>query len=158
MKEPEQPEIIRIGIEGERQIVAAAHPNLTTESTAKTLPSKQTQPGCPPVFITFQISQRPRDKPSSVKENLSWNRTIIQTERRSMKTAPWFLFGTRGRLFQFVRVMRDGISEAPPRLSHRLRSRLQHFRRRAALYSRQSATKGNHPIPAEPGAAFSAFP
>ena len=48
-KEPEQPDIVKIKIEGERQIVPAPKPVSTPEpsASAETLPAMQTQPGYP---------------------------------------------------------------------------------------------------------------
>ena len=46
-KEPEQPDIVRIKIEGERQIVPAPKPVSTPEPSAEILPAMQTQPGYP---------------------------------------------------------------------------------------------------------------
>ena len=43
----EQPDIVRIKIEGERQIVPAPKPVSTPEPSAETLPAMQTQPGYP---------------------------------------------------------------------------------------------------------------
>ena len=46
-KEPEQPDIVKIKIEGEKQITTAPKPVLTPEPFAETLPVMQTQPGYP---------------------------------------------------------------------------------------------------------------
>ena len=46
-KEPEQPDIVKIKIEGERQIATSPKPVLTPESPVETLPAMQTQPGYP---------------------------------------------------------------------------------------------------------------
>ena len=46
-KEPEQPDIVKIKIEGERQIATAPKPFLAPELPAETLPAMQTQPGYP---------------------------------------------------------------------------------------------------------------
>ena len=46
-KEPEQPDIVKIKIEGERQIAAAPKPALTPEPPVETLSAMQLQPGYP---------------------------------------------------------------------------------------------------------------
>ena len=46
-KEPEQPDIVKIKIEGEKRIATTPMPALTPERPAETLPSMQTQPGYP---------------------------------------------------------------------------------------------------------------
>ena len=46
-KEPEQPDIVKIKIEGEKQITTAPKPVLTPEPPAETRPAMQTQPGYP---------------------------------------------------------------------------------------------------------------
>ncbi len=46
-KEPEQPDIVKIKIEGERQNATSPKPVRTPESPAETLPAMQTQPGYP---------------------------------------------------------------------------------------------------------------
>ena len=46
-KEPEQPDIMKIKIEGERRISTTSKPALTPEPPAETLPSMQSQPGYP---------------------------------------------------------------------------------------------------------------
>jgi hypothetical protein len=44
-KEPEQPDIVKIKIEGEKRIATTPKPALTLELPAETLPAMQTQPG-----------------------------------------------------------------------------------------------------------------
>ena len=46
-KEPEQPDIVKIKIEGEKQITTAPKPVLTLEPPAETRPAMQTQSGYP---------------------------------------------------------------------------------------------------------------
>ena len=46
-KEPEQPDIVKIKIEGEKQITTAQKPVLTPEPPAETRPAMQAQPGYP---------------------------------------------------------------------------------------------------------------
>ena len=46
-KEPEQPDIVKIKIEGEKQITTAPKPVLTPEPPAETRPAMQTQSGYP---------------------------------------------------------------------------------------------------------------
>ena len=46
-KEPKQPDIVKIKIEGEKQITTAPKPVLTPEPFAETLPAMQTQSGYP---------------------------------------------------------------------------------------------------------------
>ena len=46
-KEPEQPDIVKIKIEGEKQITTAPKQILTPESPAETRPAMQTPPGYP---------------------------------------------------------------------------------------------------------------
>ena len=46
-KEPEQPDIVKIKIEGEKQITTAPKPVLTLEPPAETRPAMQLQPGYP---------------------------------------------------------------------------------------------------------------
>ena len=50
-KEPEQPDIVKIKIEGERQIATVPKPVLTPEQPAETLPAMQTQSGYPVMEI-----------------------------------------------------------------------------------------------------------
>lgn len=56
-KEPEQPDIVRIRIEGEKQIAPAPKPVLTAESTTETLPAMQTQPGYPVMEVIIRDVQ-----------------------------------------------------------------------------------------------------
>ena len=55
-KEPEQPDIVRIKIEGERQIVPAPKPVSTPEpsASAETLPAMQTQRGYPVMEVIIR--------------------------------------------------------------------------------------------------------
>ena len=53
-KEPEQPDIVKIKIEGERRITTTPKPVLTPETPAKTLPSMQTQPGYPVMEVIIR--------------------------------------------------------------------------------------------------------
>ena len=53
-KEHEQPDIVKIKIEGERKIATAPKPVLTPEAPAETLPAMQTQPGYPVMEVIIR--------------------------------------------------------------------------------------------------------
>ena len=53
-KEPEQPDIVKIKIEGEKRIATTPKPALTPETPAETLPSMQTQPGYPVMEVIIR--------------------------------------------------------------------------------------------------------
>lgn len=53
-KEADQPDIVKIKIKGERQIVTAPKPALTPEPPAGTLPAMQTQPGYPVMEVIIR--------------------------------------------------------------------------------------------------------
>ena len=53
-KEPEQPDIVKITIEGEKRIAATPKPALTPETPAETLPAMQTQPGYPVMEVIIR--------------------------------------------------------------------------------------------------------
>ena len=53
-KEPEQPDIVKIKIEGEKRIATTPKSVLTPEQPAETLPSMQTQPGYPVMEVIIR--------------------------------------------------------------------------------------------------------
>ena len=53
-KEPEQPDIVKIKIEGEKRIATTPKSALTPEQPAETLPSMQTQPGYPVMEVIIR--------------------------------------------------------------------------------------------------------
>ena len=53
-KEPEQPDIVKIKIEGEKRIATIPKPAITPETPLETLPSMQTKPGYPVMEVIIR--------------------------------------------------------------------------------------------------------